>query len=246
MDDKTIIRENDSFDEFDEEDAFGLGRESEKETAKKKKSLKTLFSRKKVKKETETSEEDVIDEDDEEEDDEVTSDEQSEIHSIKMPRMRTLRIVYAVLAIIATTIIVYIGVVIAYHVILDHRMQKNYEDSNQIGVADVVQTEKVDITQSSDIARGAEGELFYADYLLPESSTSYLSKSDLQGLTKTQLEIARNEIYARHGLLFADAYLATYFESCKWYHGSVTAVTSDMLNEYEKANISLILELESE
>ncbi len=37
------------------------------------------------------------------------------------------------------------------------------------------------------------------DYVLPDSSTRYLTKADLEGLTKEECRIARNEIYARYG-----------------------------------------------
>ncbi|WP_304406491.1 YARHG domain-containing protein, partial [uncultured Clostridium sp.] len=39
-------------------------------------------------------------------------------------------------------------------------------------------------------------------FIIPDSSIRYLSEDDLRGLNKDQLEIARNEIYARHGYQF--------------------------------------------
>lgn len=36
-------------------------------------------------------------------------------------------------------------------------------------------------------------------YVIPDSSSRYLSTSELQGYSDWQLYIARNEIYARHG-----------------------------------------------
>ncbi|MCD8148271.1 MAG: YARHG domain-containing protein [Clostridiales bacterium] len=86
------------------------------------------------------------------------------------------------------------------------------------------------------------------DYILPNSDTSYLSKSDLENLTAEELRIARNEIYARHGRIFTDDSLNEYFNSKSWYNGTISADDFDnsILNEYEKANAELISEYESE
>ena len=42
--------------------------------------------------------------------------------------------------------------------------------------------------------------------------------SEVSGLSDWQLLIARNEIYARHGLGFKDESLREYFQSKSWYH----------------------------
>ncbi len=85
-----------------------------------------------------------------------------------------------------------------------------------------------------------------ADYILPNSNTKYLTNVDLQGFTKEDCRIARNEIYARYGRIFTDEALKEYFESKSWYHGTISAedFTEDMLNEYEVANRDLIIQYE--
>lgn len=55
------------------------------------------------------------------------------------------------------------------------------------------------------------------DFLLPNSHIEVISTQQLVGMTKEQLNIARNEIYARHGRQFADETLAAYFNSKTWY-----------------------------
>ena len=37
------------------------------------------------------------------------------------------------------------------------------------------------------------------DYILPDSSSRILSDSEVSGLSKEELRLARNEIFARHG-----------------------------------------------
>ncbi len=83
-------------------------------------------------------------------------------------------------------------------------------------------------------------------YILPDSDSCYLTESDLAGLTKEELRLARNEIYARHGYIFEDAELQAYFESQSWYHGTVNASDFDdsVLNAYEQANLKTIQALE--
>ncbi len=86
------------------------------------------------------------------------------------------------------------------------------------------------------------------EYVLPNSSNSYVSAADLAGLTKAQLRLARNEIYARHGYRFNGEELKSYFESKSWYHPTIDPSDFDdsVLNEYEVANINAIVEAENQ
>ena len=84
------------------------------------------------------------------------------------------------------------------------------------------------------------------DYILPESSTRYLTRQDLYGLTKDQLRLARNEIYARHGRKFQTQEIQDYFNSKSWYTGTIEPkdFREEYLNVYEKENVKLIQSLE--
>ncbi len=55
------------------------------------------------------------------------------------------------------------------------------------------------------------------EYIIADSSARLLTETDLQGLSKAQLELARNEIFARHGRAFKRADIQNYFESKSWY-----------------------------
>lgn len=83
-------------------------------------------------------------------------------------------------------------------------------------------------------------------YLLPDSAKRKLKKSDLVGLSKKELRIARNEIYARHGRRFNDKDLQEYFESQAWYEGTVPAdeFSEDVLSFIEKKNALFIKHFE--
>ncbi len=90
---------------------------------------------------------------------------------------------------------------------------------------------------------GVSGGYASSDYILPESSTRYLTRQDLAGLTKEQLRLARNEIYARHGRKFQTQ---DYFNSKSWYVGTIEPKNfrEEYLNIYEKENVKLIQSLE--
>lgn len=87
-----------------------------------------------------------------------------------------------------------------------------------------------------------------SEYILPESNSRYLSKSDLQGLTAEECRIARNELYARHGRLFNDVSIQTYFNMKSWYRGRIQPNDFDesVFNKYEAANKNLIVRYERE
>lgn len=78
--------------------------------------------------------------------------------------------------------------------------------------------------------------------ILMDSSTRELTSSDLYGMSSEQLELARNEIYARHGRKFDDPDIRAYFEAQSWYNGVIEPedFTEDMLSEIEKRNIQFI------
>lgn len=62
------------------------------------------------------------------------------------------------------------------------------------------------------------------------------------GLSKEQLEIARNEIYARHGYIFVSDEWKDFFINEDWYTPTTSSVT---LNSIEEYNVGMILEEES-
>lgn len=84
------------------------------------------------------------------------------------------------------------------------------------------------------------------EYVLPDSAKRKLKKSDLKGLSKEELRVARNEIYARHGRKFDDKKLQKYFDSQSWYEGTVPAseFSEDVLSSVEKKNVAFIRQFE--
>lgn len=88
----------------------------------------------------------------------------------------------------------------------------------------------------------ADDDYYDEDYILPDSGTRKLTNSDLAGLDADELELARNEIYARAGRRFNTDYIQDYFEDKWWYVGTIAPedFTEDMLNDVEKYNVNFI------
>ena len=88
---------------------------------------------------------------------------------------------------------------------------------------------------------------YEGDYILPESGTRLLTPGDIQGLSKYDLALARNEIYARHGRKFQTPEYSQYFSSKSWYQINPNYNYSDdnsNLNDIERKNIMLIVNAE--
>lgn len=83
------------------------------------------------------------------------------------------------------------------------------------------------------------------DYIIADSHTRLLTGDELTTLTAEELQIANNEIFARHGRKFEDEKMKMYFESKSWYNGTIEPQEFDaqyetILNDVEKGNIQLI------
>lgn len=83
---------------------------------------------------------------------------------------------------------------------------------------------------------------FYAPQLpgrYPIASYRILTEKDLKKLKPEELEVMRNEIYARYGYKFLLATLKEYFDQQDWYIGDKTSV-DNYLTSIEKRNIRKI------
>ena len=84
-----------------------------------------------------------------------------------------------------------------------------------------------------------------SEYALWYSDEKYFTEEDLKRLCAYDLYLARNEICARHGYIFDSPDLQEYFGGKTWYNPTTKDVPDSALNEYEKANVQLILSLEN-
>jgi len=78
----------------------------------------------------------------------------------------------------------------------------------------------------------------YNGFIFPDSDIRKLTSADLTYLSKEQLKIARNEIYARHGHIFQTKDMQAYFAKQPWYREN--PYFKGTLTDIETYNIELI------
>lgn len=77
--------------------------------------------------------------------------------------------------------------------------------------------------------------------IFPDSDRRLISEQETQNLSRDQIRIARNEIFARRGFRFRDQQLLDYFRRFPWYEPRATEV---QLNLVEQANVRLLQSVE--
>ncbi len=84
------------------------------------------------------------------------------------------------------------------------------------------------------------------EYILPESNSRNISESELSGLSQEEVRAAINELYARHGYRFTDAFWVSYFNSKSWYTPQIAPedFSENVFNNYELANRKMLVEWE--
>ena len=81
------------------------------------------------------------------------------------------------------------------------------------------------------------------EYLLPDVANRYLEETEVTSFSLDQIQLAINEIFARHGRCFKTAEIDSYFRSKSWYQPDASKTDEQIVaefNEYEKANEELL------
>lgn len=155
------------------------------------------------------------------------------------------------LIIIIILLVLLIGCVVGYFLMKDGSAPREAEKSSAVHDTVVVVAERAAApahaapapppaprTSGAKDARNASGN----DY----SWICYtrLSPADLAGLSRSELRVMRNTIYARHGYKFNSADLRNYFSQFDWYYPVTSVVPDNELSATEKHNINLIKSFE--
>ncbi|WP_035764964.1 YARHG domain-containing protein [Butyrivibrio sp. NC2002] len=92
------------------------------------------------------------------------------------------------------------------------------------------QTEKITVSTESE-------------FIFEDSDKRFLTDDEVKNLSKDEIRIAINEIYARRGRAYETPELKEYFSSKSWYNPqySKSEFSEEVFNEYEKANIKLLV-----
>lgn len=80
----------------------------------------------------------------------------------------------------------------------------------------------------------------YRNCRLIDASSRKLTKSDVEGLSKNELALARNSIYARHGYQFKEPNLKEYFATQSWFKAKDIEIGNVEMTETEVYNVNLI------
>lgn len=80
----------------------------------------------------------------------------------------------------------------------------------------------------------------YNNIRLVNASERLLTKAELEQMSKTELYLARNAIYARHGYQFNNAELKEFFSRQKWFKATDVKMEDIPLTKTELDNIRLI------
>jgi len=161
------------------------------------------------------------------------------INNSKIKQLLTLLIPIAGVVILATTAIFYVYPKITNgedkqsKSVATKEVKEVKKDNNKVEAtekpAEQTATSETEVTEEATNS---------TDYILPDSNLKNLTNGDLEKLTPSELRIARNEIYARHGFTFKSADLNNYFSTKSWYSQDTTY--QGALNEFEKYNLNLI------
>jgi len=130
--------------------------------------------------------------------------------------------------------------------------KKNHNNQNEApvdqshAVVAEVDTEETATTAVQEASTEDEASGKKDVYILPESNTRYIKSNEITDFDTEKLNLAKNEIYARHGLIFSTDSIKKYFENCAWYEPSVASseFSDSVFNEYEVANIALLEDYE--
>ncbi len=91
-------------------------------------------------------------------------------------------------------------------------------------------------------ANGTDGTTNSLEYILPDSSSRVIDPSEFGDFSINDMQMAINEIYARHGRRFGNEGIQAYFDSKSWYAGTIEpdAFDESVLSDVEKENIDTL------
>lgn len=86
------------------------------------------------------------------------------------------------------------------------------------------------------------------DEFVEHCDDRYFSRSDIEGFDDQMCLYARNSVYAKLGWIFEMPELQEYFSQFDWYSPTLdpSQFSPDMLNDFQKANVDLVLAYEAE
>lgn len=130
--------------------------------------------------------------------------------------------------------------------------EDDQEESRENREPAVVKTEQNEETaegieelEKQDQEEQENKEALDSSYILADSNSRLYSREELERMDNYTLQMAINEIYARHGRKFKTDSIREYFEGKSWYSGTIEPEAFDgnegnYFNDYESANRELM------
>ena len=114
----------------------------------------------------------------------------------------------------------------------------NAKESSNVELIRVYERLKKGVTMSANNPYTS----YYYGYIFSDSNKRKLTEADVSYMTKEQLILARNEIFARHGYVCKDDHLFEYFAQCTWFEPATAPGDLDriQLNSTETANVNFL------
>lgn len=122
------------------------------------------------------------------------------------------------------------------------------EKTSIIKTSEIINTSGIELSiETSDIAISPSIEVSTktiandeSGYILPHSDKKELTRADIENLSIEKLNLAKNEIFARHGYIFTKSNYIEYFLKQPWYKENPNYSDKD-LTDIEKKNIQIIV-----
>lgn len=152
--------------------------------------------------------------------------------------MKKIWIVIAIAAVVILT-----GTLLVAMVVKDTKQKAKEEEQKKETISKQEDEEEIEEEEE------AQDEAAESEYIFPNSDKELLTREDLAGLSKEQLRLARNELFARYGTIFGVEDLVEYFGSKSWYTAKISFdefYETIEMNEIEEANLALIIQVEEE
>lgn len=114
----------------------------------------------------------------------------------------------------------------------------NASDSFYDSILELDGSRKGDVAKILNERAKEDKEIASADDIIPYSDQMLLKDSYIINKGQSELTMALNEIYARHGKRFNDIKIQEYFESRPWYEAG--GYSDNLLNDIERYNIQFL------
>jgi hypothetical protein len=122
------------------------------------------------------------------------------------------------------------------------------EETSSIETSEIIDTSSIEVsieTSNIEISPSIEVStkttiIEESGYILPYSNKKELTRAELENLTIEKLNLAKNEIFARHGYIFKKPQYTDYFSKQSWYKENPNYSDKD-LTAIEKKNVQIIV-----